>query len=155
MIQIFSGVKRWRRFMFCFGMAVTAFGLIPPVLADPGKENSNLDRALTLQECIKIALETNPVPQAAIKGFLAAQEGLGEARSPYYPELGLQAGYSYWQQRAFLPSGLVIPGRPTPKTIGPTDDWTAGLRARYLLFDSGERKAQYQSAMARQGLAEE
>ncbi len=57
--------------------------------------------------------------------------------------------------RAFLPSDLSIPGRPIPTIIGPTDDWMAGLRVRYTLFDSGERRAQYRSALARQGVAEE
>ena len=110
---------------------------------------------LTLQACIRIALETNPLPQAANKGILAAKEATGEARAPYYPELGLQTGYAYWQQRAFLPSGLSLPGRSIPTIIGPTDDWKAGVRARYTLFDSGERRAQYQTAMARQGVSEE
>jgi outer membrane protein TolC len=39
--------------------------------------------------------------------------------------------------------------------VGPADDWLGGLRARYTLYDFGERKALGQGARARQGLAEE
>jgi outer membrane protein TolC len=39
--------------------------------------------------------------------------------------------------------------------VGPTDDWLGGLRARYVLYDFGERQAQLQIAQAGQGLAEE
>ncbi len=38
---------------------------------------------------------------------------------------------------------------------GPTDDLSSGLRARYLLFDSGKRAAQLRAALSRQSLAEE
>lgn len=110
---------------------------------------------LTLEDCIRIALESSPVAAASDKGVLAAKEALGEARSPYYPEVVFQARYAYWQQRAFLPSGLSLPGRPTPTLIGPTDDWMTGVRMRYTLFDGGERRAQYRAAVARAGLAEE
>jgi outer membrane protein TolC len=110
---------------------------------------------LTLQDCIRIALETNPLPQAAAKEVLAAKEATSSSLAPYYPDLGLQSRYAHWQQRAFLPKGLSIPGQPVPRLIGPTDDWMAGLKARYTLFDSGERRAQYVTAKARQEVAEE
>jgi outer membrane protein TolC len=113
------------------------------------------DHPLTLTECIRIALEINPLPQAATMGVLAAQEATASAKSPYYPDLSFQTRYGYWQQRAFLPNGLSIPGRPVPRLIGPTEDWMAGLKARYTLFDSGERRAQYLTAKAKQGVAEE
>lgn len=119
---------------------------------NPGED---FNQPLTLEACLRLALKTNPLPQAAQQGVQAAKEASGEAFAPFYPELGIQTRYAYWQQRAFLPSGLSIPGRPTPKIIGPTDDWMAGFRTRYTLFDSGERQAQYKSALARQGLAEE
>jgi outer membrane protein len=129
------------------------------IAAPPGWTDSNpgqdFNQPLSLHECIRIALETNPLPQAAMKGVLAAKEATGEALSPYFPDLGFQSHYAYWQQRAFLPKGLSIPGQPVPRLVGPTDDWLAGLKARYTLFDSGERRAQYQSAQAKQGVAEE
>ena len=136
------------------GLASFFLGFTCSVRAESPKVDSS-SKPLSLRDCIKIALETNPLQEAALKGVQTARETVGESRAPYYPELGVQARYARWQQRAFLPSDLTIPGRPTPTIIGPTDDWMAGLRVRYTLFDSGERRAQYRSALARQGVAEE
>jgi outer membrane protein len=109
---------------------------------------------LTLRDCIRIALETNPLPRIAQGNVISARESAGEAKAPYYPELGLQTFYKRWQSHAFLPS-LSIPGQHIPTIVGPTDDWMGGLNARYILFDSGRRQADYQGALARLGSAEE
>ncbi len=108
---------------------------------------------LTLEACVRIALDKNPLMRSAQEGVAAAEEGVGEARAPYYPDLGLNAGYGYWQKYAFLPNGITRLG--ISPVIGPTDEWTAGLRARYTIFDSGERQAKLRAASASKGLAEE
>ncbi|MBI5603735.1 MAG: TolC family protein [Deltaproteobacteria bacterium] len=123
--------------------------------AYPGETDPAPDHPLTLADCIRIALDKNPSHRIALEGVISTKETVGETRAPYYPELGLQTAYKRWQGHAFLPSGLSIPGRTLPTIIGPTDDWMAGLNARYTLFDSGRRQAEYQSALARQGVAEE
>jgi outer membrane protein len=116
--------------------------------------SDSLNRPLTLTECIRVALEANPARRSAAAGVQSAREAVGEAQAPNYPELGLQAGYRRFQTHAFLPGWVRIPpGSPT--VVGPTDDWLGGLRARYTLYDFGERNAQVQVAKARQGLAEE
>lgn len=117
--------------------------------------NNVHEKPLTLEACVQIALDHNPMNRAAQAGVMAAKEATGEARAPYYPELGFNAGYSRWQKHAFLPSGLGPPNAQIPTVIGPTDDWIAGLKARFTLFDSGERQAQLRSALAREGMAEE
>lgn len=106
---------------------------------------------LSLETCVAVALDANPAARAAREGVRAAEEGTGEARSPYYPELSARASHRRWETHAFLPNGL---GRAdVPGTIGPTDDWSAGFEARYLLFDSGARKARLEAAKAREGKA--
>jgi len=116
--------------------------------------SDSLNRPLTLPDCIRIALEDNPAGRAAAAGVQGAKEAVGEAGAPYYPEVGLQTAYHRFQSHAFLPSWVPIP--PGASTVvGPTDDWQAGLRARYTLYDFGERQAQLQVAKARQGLAQE
>lgn len=120
-----------------------------------GETDPAPDHPLTLADCIRIAMDKNPSNRIAQEGVISTKETVGETRAPYYPELGLQTAYKRWQGHAFLPSGLSIPGRTLPTIIGPTDDWMAGLNARYILFDSGRRQAEYQSALARQGVAEE
>ena len=123
--------------------------------AFPGEVDPANDHPLTLADCIRIALDKNPSNRIAREGVISAKESVGEAGAPYYPELGVQTAYKRWQSHAFLPSGLSIPGHAIPTIVGPTDDWMAGLNARYTLFDSGRRQAEYQSALARQGVAEE
>ncbi|RJR30576.1 MAG: TolC family protein [Desulfobacteraceae bacterium] len=111
------------------------------------------NRPLTLETCVRIALDKNPLNRAAQEGIAISKESVGEARAPYYPEIGVRTGYGRWQKHAFLPEGLLRPG--IPSTIGPTDDWSAGLEARFTLFDSGKRRAQLRAANALQGAAEE
>jgi outer membrane protein len=145
--------KSWLKAIL-LGMIPLVLGLFSPVWAESlSKDPSN--KPLSLQDCIKIALETNPLQEAAGKGVETARETVGESSAPYYPELSLQSRYARWQARAFLPGGLSLPGVPLPTIVGPTNDWMAGLRVSYILFDSGERRAQYRSALARQGVAEE
>lgn len=109
------------------------------------------ERWLTLDGCVLIALDKNPLSRAAAEGVVAAEEAVGEARAPYYPTLGLNSGYSRWQRHAFLPSGVSM----ASDQIGPTDEWNAGLEARLTLFDSGARRAKLRAAIAGQGMAEE
>lgn len=108
---------------------------------------------LTLETCVAIALDANPAARAAREGVQAAGEAVGEARAPYYPELSARAAYRRWETHAFLPGGLGPAG--APGAIGPTDDWSAGLEARYLVFDSGARRARLEAAKAREGRARE
>ena len=134
------------------GLGLFIFLLLAHSAAAADSEPAN--RPLTLSDCIRIALEANPAARAAAAGVQGAREAVGEAQAPYYPELGLQAGYRRFQTHAFLPGWVKIP--PGSSTVvGPTDDWLGGLRARYTLYDFGERKALGQGARARQGLAEE
>jgi len=109
---------------------------------------------LALDDCLKQADEKQPLLAAAAAGVTAAGEAVGEARAPFYPQLDLVAGYHRWQRRAFLPSGLTIPGRGIPDLIGPLDDWNGGVASRVTLFDSGERRAGVDAAQARLAGAE-
>jgi outer membrane protein len=125
----------------------------PPVISGTGlASGTEKERALTLEACVRIAFDKNPAIQAAREGVSAAQEAVGEANAPYYPELAVNAGYSRWERHAFLPNGFTKPGMPS--AIGPTDDWIAGLKASYTLFDSGERRAKLRAAISGKEVAE-
>ena len=108
---------------------------------------------LTLEDCIKIALQKNPLIRASVEGIVAAQESVDGARAPYYPELKATAGYSRWQSKAFLPEGLLPPTAPT--VIGPTDDYKVQGSARLLLYDGGERGARLKMSKSVAGMSEE
>jgi outer membrane protein len=105
--------------------------------------------ALTLEDCLHLATDHHPLLAAAAAGVTAANEAVGEARTPYWPQVDLSAGYHRWQNRAFLPSGLTIPGHPLPEIVGPLNDWTGGLYSQMTLFDFGERRAGLDAARDR------
>jgi outer membrane protein TolC len=109
---------------------------------------------LTLDACLRLAATQHPNLAAARAGVDAATEAVGEARAPYYPQVDLSAGYHRWQRRAFLPSGLALPGGRTPELIGPLDDWNGGVASRVTLLDFGERRAALDAARARRAASE-
>lgn len=121
------------------GGDVTLISLNPSNRLQPGEGET-----LSLDKCVDIALERNPTGRIAAEGINIAVENVGEARSDFSPQVGLNAGYGRWQKHAFLPDGLTRPGTPT--VIGPTDDWTLGIAAQYTLFDGGERSAKLEAA---------
>jgi len=102
------------------------------------------DRPLDLETAVRIALDTNPLMRAAREGVSAAAEAIGVARAVYYPEVGLDARYRRFDTHIFLPPGLPV----SATTLGATDDWSAGVRAGYTLYDSGQRRAERDVAVA-------
>jgi outer membrane protein len=138
------------------GLAGTIWFIV--LVSGPGWAQSDraalFDKPLSLRDCVRLALEQNPLQRAGVMGVAAAKEAVGEAKAPYYPEMGLQTGYHRWQTHAFLPDWVRFPAGSST-IVGPTNDWQAGLRARYTLFDSGERRALLDTGLARQGVAEE
>ncbi|OHE85011.1 MAG: hypothetical protein A3G75_14270 [Verrucomicrobia bacterium RIFCSPLOWO2_12_FULL_64_8] len=110
--------------------------------------------ALTLDDCLRLADESQPAFAAAQAGISAATDAVSEARAPFLPQIDLAAGYHRWQRRAFLPGGLTVPGGALPELVGPLDDWNGGVVSRLTLFDFGERRAGLEAARARLAGAE-
>ncbi|AQQ72209.1 Outer membrane efflux protein BepC precursor [Limihaloglobus sulfuriphilus] len=106
------------------------------------------DKDLTLDACIRIAQAQNPLLQASREGLAAANYAVQGAKSGYYPHVNLAADYRRFQSHAFLPGGLGGAAGPQTSVIGPTNDYSGGLSAQWLLFDSGRRRAQLASAKA-------
>lgn len=109
-------------------------------------EDVRVSDRLTLESCLDIALDRNPLVQAARYGVAIADADVGAAKAPYYPELSLSMGWNRFQRRAYLPSGLEERA-PSP-IIGPKTDWLAGVTARYTLLDGGRRAAELRRALA-------
>ncbi len=99
---------------------------------------------LGLTALVRIALDTNPLVRAAQEGVAAARESIGVARASYYPKLDLDASYRRFDTHVFLPVGLPV----SATTVGPTDDWGASVKTAYILFDSGQRRAERDAAVA-------
>lgn len=101
---------------------------------------------LTLDRAVAEALANNPSVRAAGDNAASMAEAIGIARAAYYPTLSADARGARWQSHAFLPSSLT---KQIPiSTIGPTDDWSAGIDVSYLLYDSGRRRAEVAAARA-------
>ena len=100
---------------------------------------------MTLQECVRSALEENPQYRAALEGTVSASETADAARAPYYPEVSFQMAYQRFQTHIFLPNSLDIP--LISPIVGPVDSNGISVSAAYTLFDSGARKAAAQQGI--------
>lgn len=117
------------------------------------KEDCGETACLTLQKCYLIALDRNPSVRAAAEGIAVAEETVGVARAPYYPEARFHSSYNRRFVRIFLPTGGPLLDQ-IPQTVGPYNDYNINFSSRYRLYDSGERRAQLLSAISQQGIAE-
>lgn len=108
---------------------------------------------LSLAACQRIALDTNPLTQAASEGVRIAQETTYIAKAPFYPEIEARAYYFRWQRHDFFtinnPNGL-LPSNIVPPIIGPTNDYAYSIESRWTLYDWGERRSRLLAALAEQ-----
>jgi outer membrane protein len=123
----------------------------PPVFGQAASPAAAPTHRLTLRDCTRLALTQSPLLKAAAQDRIAARETVGEAQGSYYPTVGVRGNASRWQTHAFLPTGLSNPSLSS--TIGPTDDWSGGGFARYLLYDGGIRRAGLESARIQESAA--
>jgi outer membrane protein len=105
------------------------------------------EQTLTLDECVRIAMERNPLRRVARESTRIVAEEVGLARAPYYPRLNATAGYQRFDRHIFLPGG--VSRMIDSNTLGGTDDWHAGISLVYTLYDSGRRRAELEAALAR------
>lgn len=96
---------------------------------------SDLNHPLTLVELVDIALENNPSTRQTWWNANRAASALGNAKSAYYPKIGLEANIKNGRDFKFI--------------NGPDADYTivgADLLLSLLLYDFGERRANIQAA---------
>ena len=135
-------------------LSVTAFVCIPAfgvAETDP----------LTLDQGVREALARNPSIEAAEFRWAAARAAIGEARSAWYPQLALSAGYHRTDNppQAFmmiLNQGRLDMTDPAFDPNRPEDTGNLNLTAtaRYLLYDGGVRSRSVRMAARSAALAE-
>ncbi|NUM53433.1 MAG: TolC family protein [Candidatus Hydrogenedentes bacterium] len=108
--------------------------------------------ALSLSECLEIALNQNPAQFAARHGVTVATETVGIAKALYYPEVNFMSSWNRSLRSSTLPGGVTQ--LVTPDSNGPTNDWLAGFAARYTIADGGRRAAELRRALALNGATE-
>lgn len=109
----------------------------------------------TLEQCVQEALRNNPAAGIAKDAEAAALEDVASAEGRYYPEVGVQSAYRRFETHAFLPSDLApITGIP-PTVVGPLNDWRLNVSANYVVYDSGLRSSDLNSAKSQLSAARE
>lgn len=91
--------------------------------------------SLTLAEARRIALENNPGVTRALKNIEAAQAVLQQARSLWYPQVAANGGYNR------MDVDMQPDWAPQVRYEDSFNDVTAGIQAKWLLFDGFARRA--------------
>jgi outer membrane protein TolC len=110
------------------------------------------EKALSIEDCVRFALENNPSLKAGQFSVRAADEEVSSVKGKFYPEAGFRTTYRRWQSHAFLPPGV---GFPNFRSIGPVNDWLFQFRSNYLVFDSGLRSSELKVAQAQRAASAE
>src|SRR5262249_38326953 len=130
-------------------------GSTPPAVAPaPGIPPSAVGHALSLEEAIAIALQTQPLIQARLSDYLAAAHRVDQAFAPLLPQLTgswTVARTQSAQQSSGLrvgPGGVIVSGVPrTVTTIKEPDENTqAVVSLSQVLFDFGKTFASTDAA---------
>ncbi len=115
--------------------ALSALSFIPALASEPPRGGT-----LSLQDCLKIALNGNPNLQAFLHSGRAALARVGGSRSAYWPNLSANGGMTRGYAES---SGTGVLGSSSPYT----SDY-AQLQGQYTLWDSGVRKSSVGSVEA-------
>lgn len=102
---------------------------------------------LSLNDCLKIALDTNPVSKAAERGVAIEYANMGMTKASYYPDLHLTTGARRWQTHAFVPKSIKNT-IPIGNEYGPFNDYYYDLHSNWTLYDFGKRSSNYCAAKA-------
>jgi outer membrane protein TolC len=110
------------------------------------KTRANLDpqRPYRLEELIDIAESNNPRTRISWERAKQAAEGIGLARSEYFPRL---AGTALFANERFI-NPFPKPLAPLGYTMVESPTIDAGLAMEYTVFDFGRRRAQLDSSKA-------
>lgn len=109
---------------------------------------------LTLEKAFAIALDQNPRQRAADEDVLVYNEQFLAAYAPYYPDLTAFGSYYRFRDFIFLPQFQTFDNLQVPNVVGPVNDWMFNLQSRWILFDSGLRRARLYKALSNRYIAE-
>ena len=109
--------------------------------------------AVTLEECIREALQRNPDANAAAIRVEAARAMISEADSAYFPQLSIVGGYAVTDNptQAFMMQlnqrnlDIMAPGFD-PNDPGNTDNLRLSAELKYRIYDFGQRRMISESA---------
>ncbi|WP_420129285.1 TolC family protein [Longimicrobium sp.] len=147
MTQIHSAAARWTR----IGIVAAALVMAPAVHAQTGaapqpaaaqSAAAQATPAVTLEQAVRLAHESNPQVVSATGSIASAQAAERSARGAYLPSLSASVGSSL--------AGSSVIGTPAAGTTlgGTTDSYSAGLSASWDVYTGGRRGAERTAAQA-------
>ncbi len=108
-----------------------------------------LGAALTLDECVQLALRNNIAVARAEGNLVSARAGVTSARSDFLPRLSMSAGWSKSETEAFLNPDIGLLISP------PSESWSASGSANLTVFDGLGNVARLRQAGLSAGAQEE
>lgn len=99
------------------------------------------DQVMTLADCIRIALETNPKTQSTWEAVRSGAARVGQEKAAYLPEADLEAAAS--RQKQITAQSIQVEQQAKAVSV-----FDAGFGVSYLLFDGGQRSARVGGAQA-------
>ncbi len=111
----------------------------------------------TCPEAVQFALKNNPDAQIALKRIAASAAAIQEANSAFYPQLGVQAGYSRTNNPMYSFGNILNQGVFTNSIDfndpGETDDLQFMLQLTYRIYNGGRSRAGVAAADAQKEAA--
>lgn len=151
-----NGTKR-EPILYGFPRIVSSLGLALALLlpAEGLAADAPNPSGLTLEKGIEISLARHPLLKEKSAEIASAEAGIGMATASYYPRMETSIGYERFEHPAvfFRPSGAAA--ESLGDAIGPLDDFTARIEARWTLWDGGVRRAERDASVARRDAAGE
>jgi outer membrane protein len=145
MKQMDSRAARWTR----IGIVAAALVMAPAAAAQTAQEpvpaaqvQTAAATAVTLEQAVRLAHESNPQVVSATGSITAAQAAERSTRGAYLPSLSVSAGSSL--------AGSSVIGTPAAGTGlgGTSDSYSAGLNASWDVYTGGRRGAERTAAQA-------
>lgn len=104
-------------------------------------------------DAVRFALKNNPDAQIALKRIVASAAAIDEANAAFYPQLGVQAGYSRTNNPMYSFGNILNQGVFTNSIDfndpGETDDLQFMLQLTYRIYNGGRSRAGVAAATAR------
>lgn len=140
-----------KSFCLLFLLIVAMFPLLRSTQSLAAEGAISPGESLTLKQAIEIGLKNQPAIMAGTSTYRAGLARIGQAKSPYYPQITASGGYS----RVSTTTEAIVSGRPTivngqiqatapttERVTRETDQYTSSLGLNQLVYDFGKTSGQ-------------
>ena len=155
MFKYKNGRKWLGASVVCMMLVICLCGTVPHVPSAFAQEA--LPDSWTGPDAVRFALKNNPDAQIALKRIAASAAAIKEAGAAFYPQVGVQGGYSRTNNPMYSFGNILNQGVFT-NTIdfndpGETDDLQFMLQLTYRIYNGGRSRAGVDAANAQKEAA--